>query len=211
MARTIIIGDIHGCVDELTDLLSVDKGISLTKEDTLILIGDLLDKGPDSNGVVRLLSSFHSDGFNIVLILGNHEEKHARFRKAFAKSGKAQGDMRTITEALSDQDIAFLDSAVPYHRIPEHNALVVHGGILPGLESIPTYEDLATMSKGQVQKFYRVLRTRYVRGKTTTKITVEFNLDFVPVWETGAEINAEDIGRAPGTIIKRKVSEKAPR
>ena len=51
--RTIIIGDVHGCVDELSDLI---YELRLTKKDTLIFVGDLIDKGPDSPGVIKLIS-----------------------------------------------------------------------------------------------------------------------------------------------------------
>jgi predicted phosphodiesterase len=44
--RVIIIGDVHGCMDELTDLL---EEVGYTEEnDTVILVGDLVDKGPYS-------------------------------------------------------------------------------------------------------------------------------------------------------------------
>lgn len=49
--RTIIVGDIHGCIDELNELI---KTISYDKKtDRLILLGDLIDRGPDSVGVVQ--------------------------------------------------------------------------------------------------------------------------------------------------------------
>ncbi|MBN2560999.1 MAG: metallophosphoesterase [Phycisphaerae bacterium] len=49
MQRKIIIGDIHGCYDELRDLLDV---ISPTRDDKIIAIGDLVDRGPDSEKVL---------------------------------------------------------------------------------------------------------------------------------------------------------------
>ena len=213
--RTIIVGDIHGTVDELTDLLSVDRGVGLTKDDTLVLVGDLVDKGPveGSVGVVRLLSSLRADGYSIILVKGNHEEKHERFRQAFAKAGdnvkmKHADEMKEITLLLSEQDIAFLESAVLFHQIPEHNALVVHAGILPSMKALPTPEEMEAMSKGEISKLSRILRLRYVRGKALTKMTVEFDLDFEPVWDEGTEIDAEDIGRATGKIVKKVVRPK---
>jgi Icc-related predicted phosphoesterase len=50
--RTIIVGDVHGCYDELCELL--DKVAYCKECDTLIFAGDLVNKGPQSVNVVRL-------------------------------------------------------------------------------------------------------------------------------------------------------------
>ena len=71
--RTIIIGDIHGCSGALRLLLA--KIMPNSKEDKLILLGDLFDRGPDSWGVfqmVRELADTYGDRF--VLLRGNHED-----------------------------------------------------------------------------------------------------------------------------------------
>jgi len=48
--RTLIIGDIHGCLRQLDALL---EAISLSTDDHLILLGDLIDRGPNSAGVLK--------------------------------------------------------------------------------------------------------------------------------------------------------------
>lgn len=53
--RVIVVGDVHGCVDELKALMR--KVDYVQGNDTLILAGDLVDKGPDSIGVSPLLPS----------------------------------------------------------------------------------------------------------------------------------------------------------
>ena len=71
--RTIIIGDIHGCSGALRLLLA--KIMPNPKEDKLILLGDLFDRGPDSWGVfqmVRELAEIYGDRF--VFLRGNHED-----------------------------------------------------------------------------------------------------------------------------------------
>lgn len=71
--RDIIIGDIHGCSAALRYLLA--KIMPDEKEDRLILLGDLFDRGPDSWGVymmVRELADKYKDRF--VLLRGNHED-----------------------------------------------------------------------------------------------------------------------------------------
>ena len=69
--RTILLGDVHGCLDELRDLLSL---LALTRDDVLVSLGDLVDKGPYSAEVVQHLRDLRYTGHNVVLVEGNHEE-----------------------------------------------------------------------------------------------------------------------------------------
>src|SRR4051794_17347253 len=68
--RTIAIGDIHGCSAALDALLDA---IAPGPQDTLVTLGDHIDRGPDSRGVIdRLLALAY--GCRLVPLLGNHEE-----------------------------------------------------------------------------------------------------------------------------------------
>lgn len=71
MARTFAIGDIHGCCRTFEALL---QKIGYSRSDRLFLLGDYIDRGPDSRGVVERLLSLRSDGYQIRPILGNHED-----------------------------------------------------------------------------------------------------------------------------------------
>lgn len=68
--RLFAIGDIHGCINPFNDLL---EKISLTKEDKLILLGDYIDRGPNSKAVLDKIIELKQLGFNITPLLGNHE------------------------------------------------------------------------------------------------------------------------------------------
>ena len=70
--RSVIIGDIHGCNKELCALL--DK-VKPEKEDQVILLGDLFDRGPESWEVFHTVKSLHRTyGDQFVLLRGNHED-----------------------------------------------------------------------------------------------------------------------------------------
>jgi serine/threonine protein phosphatase 1 len=71
MRRTIIVGDIHGCFDELTELLDL---VQLRPDDLLVSVGDLVDRGPAPGDVVKLFR----ERPNSVALMGNHERKHVR-------------------------------------------------------------------------------------------------------------------------------------
>ena len=83
--RKIIIGDIHGCIDELKSLVSK---IAITSNDELFFIGDLIDKGPDSVAVVKYVYALSKKN-KTILILGNHEEKFLRYLHNKAHNVKA--------------------------------------------------------------------------------------------------------------------------
>src|SRR3954454_8704200 len=68
--RTIAIGDVHGCSPALAALL---EAIRPGREDTLVPLGDYIDRGPDSRGVLEQLLAL-GRRCRLVPLLGNHEE-----------------------------------------------------------------------------------------------------------------------------------------
>jgi len=72
MARVFIIGDIHGCSKTFKKLIL--KSISIQKSDKIYCLGDYVDRGPDSKGVVDFILRLRKKGYNIHTLRGNHEE-----------------------------------------------------------------------------------------------------------------------------------------
>src|SRR6266566_9737402 len=68
-----VVGDIHGCVDELRRLIET---LPLARDDRLVFLGDYIDRGPDSSGVVSYLISLQKqfNDFELVFLKGNHED-----------------------------------------------------------------------------------------------------------------------------------------
>ena len=71
MKRTIVIGDVHGCLNTLKALLS---DICPTTEDTLIFLGDYIDRGNFSAQTVEFLIDFQKNYPNTICLRGNHED-----------------------------------------------------------------------------------------------------------------------------------------
>ncbi len=71
MKRTLAIGDIHGC---LAPLRLLWRSVDAQPEDRIVFIGDYIDRGPDSRGVIDFLIDLQP-GFDITFLTGNHEEK----------------------------------------------------------------------------------------------------------------------------------------
>lgn len=69
-----VIGDIHGCLVELDELLGRIRA-RREADETLVLLGDYIDRGPDSPGVLRRILELRDQlGERLVLLVGNHEQ-----------------------------------------------------------------------------------------------------------------------------------------
>ena len=155
--RSIIVGDVHGCVHELESLLEQLKPVA---GDHIHFIGDLVDRGPDSAGVIRRVRKILQHFPGSVCIAGNHEDKLLRNRAR----GKALPDW---SQELSADDWAFLARLPLVHRLPEHAAIMVHGGFFPAffaaygeLGEVP--EDWRTAGGKRADRMRRFLRIRQV-------------------------------------------------
>lgn len=69
-SRTLAIGDIHGCLNALK---TIEVAINFNKSDTIIVLGDYIDRGPDSKGVLDWMIDSQAK-YNLITLLGNHEE-----------------------------------------------------------------------------------------------------------------------------------------
>ena len=72
MAKTWIIPDIHGCSQTLALLL--EQFIRPNKNDHLIFLGDYIDRGPDSKGVIKQIMNLQNNEYKITALMGNHED-----------------------------------------------------------------------------------------------------------------------------------------
>lgn len=170
--RHHFIGDVHGMTPELRQLMAE---LAPEAGDVVVFIGDLVDKGPDSVGTVRLVREMAETApYTVVFVEGNHEDLHRRYRRNLterpevaAEQAERQPELAEITAALSDADIAFLEAAVPFHRVERHGVLAVHGGIPADLESFPdTVEEALALTGAAWRAFSKVERMRYVDRDT---------------------------------------------
>jgi hypothetical protein len=126
--RTLIVGDVHGCREELEDLLE-ESGWEVG--DGLVLVGDLVAKGPDSLGVIRLLRDSGARA-----VRGNHDQHCLEWwnaKCAGRELPKLKPAHQRVVDELEEEDWRWLAALPLWLELPEHDALVVHGGLLPGL------------------------------------------------------------------------------
>ena len=120
--RLIAIGDIHGCHQEFAELLGL---LAPTKDDQLVLLGDLVNRGPDSLKVIDLAREHRA-----LTLLGNHELRLLNFRKTKDRSLLKEGDEDTLAK-LRPEDWDYLAQMPLTHEVEELNLVFVHGGFLP--------------------------------------------------------------------------------
>jgi diadenosine tetraphosphatase ApaH/serine/threonine PP2A family protein phosphatase len=119
--RAIFVGDVHGCVEELEELVA---RLELGEGDRFVFLGDLVDRGPDSVGVVRRVRELLKRHPGSVCVAGNHEEKNLRLREK-------QKPLPDWCAKATDDDWSFLDSLPLVHRDEPSGAIAVHGGFFP--------------------------------------------------------------------------------
>lgn len=122
--RTVVIGDVHGCVDELRKLLS--KCDFRSGLDRLILVGDLVAKGPDSGGVIDLARSLGAEG-----VLGNHDYNVLTYYDKRPTKFPSR-EHENIAKSLTAAQAAYIRSLPLLLEVPEHNTIIVHAGVMPG-------------------------------------------------------------------------------
>ncbi len=158
-SRLYAIGDIHGRLDLLHRLhrqILDDAKDARDKRKVIIYVGDYVDRGPDSFGVIDSLINEPLEGFEHHFLKGNHEDLLISFLKAGtgADMWLGNGGRHTLESygidlwgpdflhddfpslraqlktALPEDHLGFLDGLAPYHR--EGDYLFVHAGIQPG-------------------------------------------------------------------------------
>lgn len=132
--RTLFIGDVHGCAEELDALLA---RCAWQPGDRVVLVGDLVAKGPDSAGVVRRA---REQGF--LAVRGNHDAHVLRWHAGRGPRGKKlKPEHQQVLDTLTPEDWAWLGAQPLYRCFPELNVVAVHGGLVPGVPLEAQKED----------------------------------------------------------------------
>ncbi|MGH7823736.1 MAG: metallophosphoesterase family protein [Candidatus Binatia bacterium] len=140
-----VIGDIHGCCDELACLI---EHLPMAESDRIVFLGDYVDRGPDSNGVISYLLDLAGQTSNeLVFLKGNHEDMFlaylglpGQYGDMFLYNGggatlasygitnhPASGD--TVLPQLPPAHVEFLRKLRPYYLADR--VLCVHAGVHP--------------------------------------------------------------------------------
>lgn len=158
-ARAYAIGDVHGRLDLLDRLLATieaDIAARPKRRNFLVLLGDLVDRGPASAGVIERLRTYRPGGMRTIFLAGNHEEVMLRIfhgeegvLPSWLKFGGAEclesygidsealkrldeeAALARVKAAIPREHVAFLESFGDTFRFGDY--LFVHAGIRPGV------------------------------------------------------------------------------
>lgn len=119
MRRKIIVGDIHGCFEELTALL---EKIGPREDEPIISLGDFIDRGPDSVRTYQFLR----DRPDTVSLVGNHERKHLLQIMSYAQE-------ITRLQFGADYDAAKSWLGTLPYFFEDEDIIVVHAAMIPGV------------------------------------------------------------------------------
>jgi len=142
MGKIFAIGDIHGCISQLDRLvaqLDIDAG-----DDTLVFIGDYIDRGPDPKGVIDYIIDIKRNIRDVVCLSGNHEDMFLNYclDRRDEELYMANGGMRTLASygfnregteelILPESHREFFTSLQTYHETDDY--IFVHAGLRPGI------------------------------------------------------------------------------
>lgn len=148
MSRTIVVGDIHGCFDELTALLDL---VRLSADDRVIAVGDLVTKGNKSQEVLDLFAG--NDRFESVI--GNQDLSLLRYWQGETTHlTNSQAKTAAELETNIDRNREYLSSLPLMIDLGAH--LVVHAGIRPGVplsdQDIDDLTELRTLGKDRTKR-----------------------------------------------------------
>ena len=193
--RVYAVGDIHGRDDLLELLLAkidADDTARGPSETTLIFLGDLVDRGPESASVVKRLRILSQQRPRVRILMGNHEEiflaAHARDRKAlrlFSRIGGREtmlsygitiqqyerldyAEMADVLEELiPSDDIAFLTALEDLIEIGDY--LFVHAGIRPTVDIADQKPSDLRWIRDQFLSYTGFLGKMFIHGHTISE------------------------------------------
>jgi hypothetical protein len=140
LSHTFVVGDIHGCYDEL---LALVESVGLGESDRLISVGDLVTKGGKSREVLEL---FMSDA-RFSSVIGNHDRALLEYWKGERRKKDLKPSQKKCAKELKgerERYAAFLDTLPGYIDLGSH--VVVHAGLRPGISlSEQSLDDLTAL------------------------------------------------------------------
>ena len=139
--RTFVVGDIHGCLSMLARLM--DKIDWRAEQDNLIFLGDYVDRGADSKGVVDFILELRRISPHVQCLVGNHEELFLDFLNGGSlQAFLANGGLRTMESyklkdhpekpSIPAEHLRFFESLHPWIELQEY--YLVHAGFRPGVD-----------------------------------------------------------------------------
>jgi serine/threonine protein phosphatase 1 len=164
-----LIGDIHGCLDNLENLYISMPDI--TEDDTLVFLGDYIDRGPSSFEVVEFLIGL-SGKFRTIFLKGNHEDMFLKYKSMTDDTLNyfENGGIPTLRSyrkntggtGIPSKHQSFFSGLLPYYETEEF--IAVHAGLNPKINSVEDQDEYDMLW----------IREKFFRSKKHWKKTIIF-------------------------------------
>ena len=177
MNKIFAIGDIHGCAQKLRELIGLIAADR--KKDTLVFIGDYIDRGSSNREAVDYVLQLKKEFKNVVCLLGNHEQMLLNYlegenEEAYLYNGgkftlsdygiKSSDSPDVRKKKIPEEHLLFYQSLLPYHQTKDY--IFVHAGLIPGISlDKQTIDDLLWVRYKFIDSDYDLGR-RVVFGHT---------------------------------------------
>lgn len=208
MTRIYAVGDIHGYLDELHrahDLIAADRVACGDADATVVHLGDLADRGPNSAGVISYLMEGMAAGEPWMVIKGNHDRMFTHYMKTPPQRDPLRGDLWWLDAPLGgaqtlasygvdleapdvhgqalakvpDDHVAFLEALPLSHR--EGEVFFCHAGVRPGVALADQVEDDLVWIRGEFHASQADHGALIVHGHTPVDAATDYgnriNLD----------------------------------
>ncbi|KAI9478306.1 MAG: Metallo-dependent phosphatase-like protein [Benjaminiella poitrasii] len=211
-SRLFVMGDVHGCLQEMNDLLTQVR--FQPAHDVLILAGDMVFRGEDSIGVIR-----RARELGALCVRGNHDDKVIRLKSYEYEHGAAammpednimpEGNVgdplkfgnkhAPIARNLSRADYDYLVSCPLMLEIPSLNVVVVHGGVDPAVENLTDNDPWSVMNMRDMNKDNEPTKEKLVSKDVTE--SVDDGQHWTTVYEKQAGVKEKNNSKSTTTVV----------
>lgn len=206
-STTCVIGDIHGCHRSLTQLLPQ----VLDRADTIVFLGDYVDRGPQSQAVIATILSLQRARGRVIALMGNHDFLFLQHltggdsslflqvggRQTLASYGLSPtADQGEISRSIPPEHLAFLKSLPLYWQ--DQHAIYVHAGLQPGLHLSQQTSQWCLWAREQF------IHSRYDFGKAVVFGHTVFTEPLVTANRFGIDTGAVYGGRLTALLLPQR-------
>ena len=167
-----VVGDVHGCLSQLTTMLKmIDDSKDTNANNQVIFLGDYIDRGPNIPGTIDKLMEYQAQNPNTIFLMGNHDLELTLGHNYLA----SEGTMSQYGGVIPDNHMEWLKALKPYYE--DEKNYYIHGG-LPFKEAIPKLthiDQLVWIRESERMKHNKVL----IVGHTphSSSVPVVYKLD----------------------------------
>jgi len=191
--RTIVVGDIHGCYNELVKLIDSlkEKELYDAETDKIIFLGDYIDRGNQSREVISYIRAMQENNDNVIALMGNHENMLLDYMDGYSRDWLYNGCDSTVNSYNNHEDelasdIEWMENLPVYFE--DDNFIYVHAGIDKGVSIDEQSEMTMLWTRDEFIWDSTEYDKKVIFGHTPTQT---INKDSKPIMTVGGDIGID--------------------